>query len=78
MVKTTIQINKETLERLKMFKQHEKDSYDFVLNNLIDEAQEDVLTPEEIEEIQKSLEQVKRGEDYPIEKVAEELGIKLT
>ena len=77
MEKTTIQISGETLERLKIFKQHEKDSYDTVLNILIDEAEEDVLSEEEIKDIQIALEEVKRGETIPIEQVAKEMGIKL-
>lgn len=78
MQKTTIQITTDTLERLKMFKQHEKDSYDVVLNVLLDEADdEDVLTVEEIEDIKIALEEVKRGEVYPIEDVAKEMGIVL-
>jgi len=76
-MKTTIQVNTETLERLKMFKQHEKDSYDVTLNILLDDAEDDVLSDEEIVEIQEALEQVKRGQVYPIEDVARELGVKL-
>ena len=77
MDKTTIQINKDTLERLKMFKQHERDPYDATINILLDEAEEDVLSDEEIEDIQEALEQIKKGEVYPIEDVARELGIEL-
>lgn len=77
MKKTTIQIDKNTLERLKVFKQHDKDSYDFVLNNLLDDAEEDILSEEEIEEIKLALENVKRGKVKPIEDVAKELGVKL-
>ena len=77
MEKTTIQISGETLERLKMFKQHEKDSYDIVLNILLDESEEDVLSEEEIEEIKEALENVKKGKVKSIEQVAKEMGIKL-
>ena len=77
MKKTTIQISGETLERLKMFKQHEKDSYDVVLNILLDESEEDVLSEEEIEDIKEALENVKQGKVKPIEQVAKELGISL-
>jgi len=77
MKKTTIQISGETLERLKMFKQHEKDSYDVVLNILLDESEEDLLNEEEIEEIKKALENVKKGKVKPIEQVAKEMGITL-
>ena len=77
MGKTTVQISQETLNRLKALKKYERESYEKVLNNLIDEAEEDYLTKEEIEEIQEGLEQIKRGEVYPIEQVAKELGITL-
>ena len=77
MDKTTIQVSGETLERLKNFKQHEKDSYDVVLNVLLDDAEEDVLSDREIEELQEALENVKQGKVKPIEQVAKELGVKL-
>jgi len=76
-MKTTIQISTETLERLKRFKQHEKDSYDVVLNILLDEADEDVLSEAEIEDIKIALEHVKQGKVKPIELVAKELGVSL-
>jgi len=76
MDKTTIQISGETLERLKMLKQFQE-SYDIVLNKLIDEYDEDTLYPEEIEEIQEALENVKQGKVKPVEQVAKELGVKL-
>lgn len=78
MNKTTIQISGETLERLKNFKRHEKDSYDVVLNILLDECDdEETLSPEEIEELQEILENVKQGKTKPIEQVAKDLGVKL-
>ena len=77
MEKTTIQIKFETLERLKSLKNMERQSYDEVLNNLIDNCEEESLSEEEINEIQKGLEDVKKGRIYPIEVVARELGIAL-
>ena len=76
MDKTTIQVNCETLNRLKMLKQF-SESYDIVLNKLIDEYGEDTLYPEEIEDIQKALEDVKRGKTIPFEEVLKENGITL-
>ena len=76
-MKTTIQISSETLERLKMFKKHQRESYEEVLNSLLNEAEEDTLSEEEIEDIKEALEEVKRGETIPIEQVARDLGIKL-
>jgi predicted CopG family antitoxin len=77
MEKTTIQINVETLERLKALKNFERQSYDEVLVNLIDSCNEEVLSEDEITEIQKGLEDIKKGRVYPIESVAKELGITL-
>lgn len=77
MQKTTIQITTDTLERLKMFKQHEKDSYDVVLNSLLDDAEDEALTDEEIEDIKIALENVKRGETISLEDLAKEMGITL-
>ena len=77
MEKTTVQISTDTLEKLKRLKQHEKESYDFVLNKLIDENEEDELSDEEIEDIKIALENVKKGKVKPIEQVAKELGITL-
>ncbi len=75
--KTTIQVNSSTLERLKSFKRHEKESYDFTLNILMDEANDDLLSDEEIEDIKVALENVRKGKVKPIEVVAKELGVKL-
>jgi len=77
MEKTTIQINLETLERLKALKNMERQSYDEVLNNLIDTCEEESLSEEEINEIQQGLEDIKKGRVYPIEAVAKELGVSL-
>jgi len=77
MEKTTIQINIETLERLKSLKNIERQSYDEVLNNLIDNCEQESLSEEEIEDIKIALENVKRGKVKPIEQVARELGITL-
>jgi len=75
MGKTTIQISIGTLERLKSLKNIERESYDEVLNNLIDSCEEESLSEEEINEIQKGLEDIKKGRVYPIESVARELRI---
>ena len=77
MEKTTIQINANTLERLKNLKNFERQSYDELIINIIDNIEEETLTQEEIEDIQIALENVKRGETKPIEQVAQELGIQL-
>ena len=77
MEKTTIQISPNILERLKMLKKHERESYEEVLANLLDEYEEETLSNEEIEDIKEALEEVKRGETTPIEEVAKEFKIVL-
>ena len=77
MEKTTIQITESTLERLKMLKKVERQSYDDILNNLIDNIEEETLDEDEINEIKIGLENVRRGKIKPIEQVAKELGILL-
>jgi len=75
MEKTTIQINFETLERLKSLKNFERQSYDELLNSLINNCEEDSLSEKEIDDIKIALDNVKRGKVKPIEQVAKELGI---
>ncbi len=75
MEKTTIQISQSTLERLKSIKRFERQSYDDLLNNILNEVEEEIMSKEEIEEIKIALENVKRGNVKPIEQVAKELGI---
>lgn len=77
MEKTTLQLNFETLARLKLFKRFERESYDEVLTNLMDEIEEETLSDSEITEIQKALEEVKKGKVYSLESVAKELGVTL-
>ena len=77
MEKTTIQLNSQTLERLKAIKQIERQSYDNLVNNLIDTFEEEELSSEEIQDIQEGLEDIKQGRVYPLDEVAKELGIRL-
>ncbi len=77
MDKTTIQINFETLERLKALKSFDRQSYDELIKNLIDNIEDETLNEDEINEIQEGLEDIKKGRVKPIEQVAKELGITL-
>jgi predicted transcriptional regulator len=78
MEKTTIQLDFKTLERLKLLKVVERQSYDDLVNNLIDNFEEDeILTEEELDEIKLGLEDIKAGRLVSIEQVAKEKGIVL-
>lgn len=74
---TTIQIKKQTLERLKYFKEHNKESYDEIINKVLDDVEEGELTEGAIEDIKMGLREVKEGKGETIEKVAKEFGVKL-
>jgi mRNA interferase RelE/StbE len=50
-MQTTIQVKKDTLERLKFFKETTKESYDEIINKVLDEIEEGELTEETIEDI---------------------------
>ena len=77
MEKTTIQLNVNTLERLKTLKNFERQSYDELLINIINNIQQETLTEEEIDDIQQGLEDIRRGRTASIEQVAKDLGIVL-
>jgi hypothetical protein len=77
MEKTTIQIDLSTLERLKLLKNYERQSYDELLNNLIDNSDDEFLSDSELEDIKVALENVKQGKVKSIEQIAKELSLKL-
>ncbi|MFH1053451.1 MAG: hypothetical protein V1740_03475 [Candidatus Woesearchaeota archaeon] len=74
---TTIQVNEKTVERLKFFKNHTKESYDEIINKLLNTVEEGELTDDAIRDIQSGLEEVKSGKGESIEDVAKEFGVKL-
>ncbi|MBU0628010.1 MAG: hypothetical protein KKC75_02385 [Nanoarchaeota archaeon] len=74
---TTIQIKNETLERLKFFKEANKESYDEIINKMIDELEEGELTDESLKDIIEAKKEIREGKGQRIEDVAKELGIKL-
>ena len=77
MEKTTIQINTNTLERLKSIKSSERQSYDEILNNILDNLDEESLSEDEIRDIQRGLEDIRKGRVQTIEQVAKELRVTL-
>ncbi|MBW2974191.1 hypothetical protein KY366_00605 [Candidatus Woesearchaeota archaeon] len=74
---TMIQLKKKTAQRLRSFKNYGRQSYDEIINRLIQEAEEEPLTEEEIKEIQQGLEDVKANRVKSIEDVAKGYGIRL-
>ena len=74
---TTIQVKDQTLERLKFFKVFSKESYDELINKVLDSLEEGELTEDAIKDIQQSLKAIKAGKGERIEDVAKEFGVKL-
>ena len=74
---TTIQIKDETLGRLKFFKEFNKESYDEIINKVLDEVEEGELTDEALKDIIEAKKEIREGKGQRIEDVAKELGIKL-
>ena len=74
---TTIQIKNQTMERLKFFKEYSKESYDEIINHILNKIEEGELTDEAIDDIKMALKEVKEGKGESIEDVAEEFGVKL-
>ena len=76
MEKTTIQISINTLDRLKTLKRFERESYDEVINFVVDDFEDEELSNEEISDIQEALEDIKKHGTIPIEMVMKEAGLR--
>jgi len=74
---TTIQVKDKTLVRLKYFKDYSKESYDEIINKVLNEIEEGELTEEAIKDIKIALKEVNEGKGEKIEDVAREFGVKL-
>lgn len=76
-MKTTIQLDQDTVQRLQTHKHTARQSYNEIINNLLDEMEDDTLTAEDIEELHEALEQIKAGKTISIEALSKELGVDL-
>ncbi|MDE1855979.1 MAG: hypothetical protein KGH49_01955 [Candidatus Micrarchaeota archaeon] len=74
---TTIQIKKSVKKRLDELRAYPKESMDSVIERLTKMAiDEEPLSKEELKDIEKSLEDIKKGKVYSLSEVKKELGIK--
>ncbi len=74
---TTIQVKKTVKKKLNALKLYPREPMDSVIERLTDMAIDDEpLTKEDIRDIERSLEDVKKGRVYSLEEVKDELGIK--
>ena len=70
---TTIQISKDLVDTLKMRKQYDKESYEEVIWNLVEDSQE--LNIETKKEIEQARREIKAGKFYTHEQVKKKLGL---
>ena len=74
---TTIQLEEKTKEELERVKLFPRETYNEVIIRLIMTSQEETeLSEQTIKNIEKALEDVKKGRLYSTEEVRKELGIK--
>ncbi len=74
---TMIQLKKGTAEKLRKLKDYERQSYDELINKLIQTSETEMLTEQDIKEIKQGLDDIKAGRTRSIEEVAKDLGIRL-
>lgn len=73
---TTIQVTEETKEALERMKLFPRETYEDVICRLIEiSKEEEELSTETIQNIEKALEDVKKGRLHTTEEVKKELGI---
>lgn len=68
---TTIQVSSTLLERLKKMKMHEKESYEDMIWDLIEDSME--LSSETHKGIEASEREIKEGKTVPLSKIKEKL-----
>jgi predicted transcriptional regulator len=75
---TTVCLDPKTKESLKELKNFPSESFNSVIQRLINEAYDNMpLSDETIRKIEEGLKEYKEGNYYSIEEVAEELGIRI-
>ena len=76
---TTVQLRPETKSRLDDMKIHPRESYDEVLNRLLDMAYDpEPLSEETLKKIEEGLQTYEPGRGRPFEEVVRERGLKST
>ena len=72
-INTMVQLKKRTVSRLQRLKKYRRQSYDEVINLLLDNP--DDLGKDDIDEIRKGIEDIRAGRAYSEEEVAKKLKI---
>ena len=72
-INTMVQLRKRTVTRLQRLKKYKRQSYDEVINLILDNP--DDLGKDDIDEIRKGLDDIRAGRAYGEEEVAKKLKI---
>lgn len=76
MAQTTIQIQAATRARLEDLKVHPRETYDEVVNRLLDAAYDsEPLSEETLRKIEAGIRDIRQGKTRTLEEIARELGI---
>jgi hypothetical protein len=77
MVKTMIQLEKRTVLKLQELKSYPRETYDELINKLIDYSNTDLVSEQELNEIEQGLADIRKGRVQSIESIAKKLKVKL-
>jgi hypothetical protein len=70
---SSIQVSEQLLSELKKRKLHDRESYEEVINDLLEDCKE--LSAETKKELEKARSEYKAGKVYPISQVRKEMGL---
>jgi len=71
---TTIQVSKDLVEELKKRKMYEKETYEDIIWDLLEDTME--LSDQTKKNIKQSLKEIKEGKLIPFEEIEKKLGLK--
>jgi hypothetical protein len=76
MPQTTIQVKATTKERLETLKTHPRETYDEVVNRLLDMAcDQEPLSEETLKKIEEGIRDIRQGRTRTLDEISEEMGI---
>jgi len=72
---TTIQIEKDTLNKLKTFKEYGRESYNEVINKLM--KLKEMYEPKLTEQTNRDIDEARKEKGIPLSKAIKQLGVKI-
>ena len=72
---TTIQIEKDTLHKLKNFKEYNRESYNEVINKLM--KFKEMVEPKLTEQTKKDIDEARKEKGIPLSQAIKELGVNI-